>query len=380
MKRRNHLVRREHRVRLRSHLCLGYLGEEIHMQGSTPQTFSIAEFLKWDDDGELKLNPKFQRGSVWVPAAKTYLIDSILRGYPIPKLLLRTTIDRDSRRTIRDVVDGQQRLRTIIDFASGKLILGPKAQELRGLRYSDLDDEKKDAFLSYKLTCEQLINASDEDVLEVFVRINSYAVPVTEAELRNAKFDNAFTALVKEVVASTKVWDLGVLSSRDRVRMVDQSTIAELFAFLSRGVTDGAEADITRYYTYVRSHEEEDLPSATLLLDLLNTATEMLVPFANEPIVQRPHFIIFMAALMHARQVLPVGKLDFSHLPPSIELAPIDRIQSSLAALNSALSSDEDGSGSLEPFRAARATTQRMKSRQVRFEYFVNALTGAYAR
>src|SRR4051794_1228376 len=112
------------------------------MQGSTPQHYTIADFLKWHDDDELVLNPKFQRGSVWPPAARTYLIDSLLRQYPIPKLLLRTTVDRDSRRTIRDVVDGQQRLRTIIDFAAGKFALGSKAAEFQGARYADLDDDQ----------------------------------------------------------------------------------------------------------------------------------------------------------------------------------------------------------------------------------------------
>ncbi len=172
------------------------------MQGSTPQHYTIADFLKWHDDGELVLNPKFQRGSVWPTAARSYLIDSVLRGYPIPKLLLRTIVDRNTRRTIRDVVDGQQRLRTIIDFVGNKFALGAKAGEWRGLRYADLDDDIKDDFLSYKLTCEQLINASDEDVLEVFVRINSYAVPVNEAELRHARFENDFAELVKSLVKS----------------------------------------------------------------------------------------------------------------------------------------------------------------------------------
>jgi hypothetical protein len=189
------------------------------MQGSTPQTYTIADFLKWHDDGELILNPKFQRGSVWLPQARSYFIDSILRGYPIPKLLLRTSVDRDSRRTIRDVVDGQQRLRTIIDFSIGKLVLGSKAKEFKGQRYGDLSNDFKDGFLSYKLTCEQLINADDDDVLEVFVRINSYAVPLTEPELRNARFDNDFSDLVKETVANVpSLWRLGVISERERVR------------------------------------------------------------------------------------------------------------------------------------------------------------------
>lgn len=349
------------------------------MQGSTPQTFSIAEFLKWNDDGELKLNPKFQRGSVWTPQARTYLIDSILRGYPIPKLLLRTTIDRDNRRTIRDVVDGQQRLRTIIDFSAGKLALGPKAKEFRGLRYSDLDDAMKDDFLAYKLTCEQLINASDDDVLEVFVRINSYAVPVTEAELRNARFDNDFTDVVKEIVATAPIWHLGVLSDRERVRMVDQSLIAELLAFLDRGVTDGAESDITRYYLSAKSKLRADIPAAEVLPEILARMSELLLPFTNEPIVQRPHFLMLAAALMYTQGLLPEGKLDLTRVPDTVELTGTEGIQESIGALNSALSSDEDGGGRLDAFREARATTQRMRSRQVRFEHFVRALSGAYS-
>lgn len=350
------------------------------MQGSTPQTFSIAEFLKWNDDGELKLNPKFQRGSVWTPHARTYLIDSILRGYPIPKLLLRTTIDRDSRRTIRDVVDGQQRLRTIIDFADGKIVLGAKAGELRGLKYSDLEDATKDSFLAYKLTCEQLINASDEDVLEVFLRINSYAVPVSEAELRNARFDNDFTDAVRDIVsAAGSVWKLGVLTDRERVRMVDQSTVAELLAFLDRGVTDGAESDITRYYAAVKNRARGELPGVEKLPTLLDYASHVLEPFTGEAIVQRPHFLMFMAAVMFKEGLLPPGKLDFGEVRRSEDDSPVEQIQASIAALNVALSTEDETGGGFADFRNARATTQRMRSRQVRFEYFVKALDGVFS-
>lgn len=348
------------------------------MQGSTPQTFSIADFLKWNDDKELRLNPKFQRGSVWTAPARTYLIDSILRGYPIPKLLLRTTIDRDNRRTLRDVVDGQQRLRTIIDFASGRLVLGSKANEFQGYRYNDLDDDLKDSFLAYKLTCEQLINASDEDVLEVFVRVNSYAVAVSEAELRNARFDNPFTDAVKEIVSKAPIWELGVVSLRDRVRMVDQSTVAEVMAFADRGVTDGAETDITRYYKSVQNKLANDLPSTDYILNTLSRAHEILTPFRNEPIIQRPHFLMFVAALLYADGQLPAGKLSFAKLPEKVELAPIEQIRASIAVLNAALESDGDTQRGPEEFREARSTTQRTKSRQTRLEFFVGALQGSF--
>lgn len=350
------------------------------MQGSTPQHYTIADFLKWHDDQELVLNPKFQRGSVWPAPARSYLIDSILRGYPIPKLLLRTTVDRDSRRTIRDVVDGQQRLRTIIDFEAGKFILGARASEFAGQRYADLDPDIKDRFLAYKLTCEQLINASDDDVLEVFVRINSYAVPVNEPELRNARFETEFSDLTKWLAKTlTPVWHLGVLSNRDRVRMMDQSFVAEVLGFFLYGVTDGGEARITRIYEDTKHLSREELPNSDDVSQVLLRAGSLVIDLQNEPLVQRPHFLMLVAAVMHAQGILKPGRLDLSVLPaPSSLLQDVPAAEESLKVLNLALASDRAG-GPYEDFREARASTQRPKSRQVRLQYMCRALAGDLA-
>jgi Protein of unknown function DUF262 len=358
----------------------GDVDEGARMQGSTPQHYTIADFLKWSDDAELVLNPKFQRGSVWPAPARTYLIDSILRGYPIPKLLLRTTVDRDSRRTIRDVVDGQQRLRTIIDFAGNRFALGPKATEFQGSRYADLDNEIKDNFLAYKLTCEQLINASDEDVLEVFVRINSYAVPVNEAELRNARFENDFSELVKFLSQRLQyVWELGIISNRDRVRMLDQSFVAEILGFYMFGVTDGGEARITRVYQDVRNRTVDELPDPLPVERILREAVGLVLDLRNEPIVQRPHFLMLAAAVMYARDQLIPGRLDVSQAPPVDRLLQnTEAATESLRTLNAALAGEETARD-LTEFVAARTSTQRMKSRQTRFNYICRALAGEFA-
>jgi len=351
------------------------------MRGSTPQHYTIADFLKWNDDKELILNPKFQRGPVWPSPARTYLIDSILRGYPIPKLLLRTKVDRDTRRTIRDVVDGQQRLRAIIEFASGKFALGPKAGDLKGLRYGNLEDEIKDSFLEYKLTCEQLINADDEDVLEVFVRINSYAIPVNEAELRNARFDNEFSALVKSLVRRvTPVWDLGTISNRERVRMSDQSFIAEVLGFWLEGVGDGGEPRITRLYETQKESASDDLPDSEQVAAVLLEAAELMHGYEKEPIVQRPHFLMIVAALMYARGKLPQGRLSFDKVPgPDKLLESRERAIESLGTLNVVLGSPAEEVSEFAPLVDAKATTQRIRSRQIRFEYICQALAGNYA-
>lgn len=349
------------------------------MDGSTPQHYTIADFLKWNDDNELLLNPSFQRGSVWQNSARSYLIDSILRGYPIPKILLRNQVDRNLRRQKRDVVDGQQRLRTIIDFANDKLTLGPKASEYTGKKYSDLENDEQDRFLNYKITCEQLINASDDDVLEVFARINSYAVTVNEAEKRNAQYDSDFAALVKQTALELSfIWRHGVLTERDRVRMLDQSVSAELYGFLQRGVIDGAERDITKLYEENKNVDAENLPTSQTIVELVHRACDPLVPFAGEPIVSRPHFLMLVAAQAYLEGKLPPGKLDFDRLPRvPIAKADITEQVENISVLNRALSEPEFGSTpQLIAFREARSSTQRMKSRQIRIEAFIWALTG----
>ncbi len=278
-------------------------------------------------------------------------------------------------------MDGQQRLRTIIDFANDKLQLGAKANEFRGYRYSDLDEELQDSFLAYKLTCEQLINASDEDVLEVFVRINSYAVPVNEAELRNARFDNDFSGLVKRLIPQLgTVWEVGVLSNRDRVRMLDQSLVAECIGFVQQGVQDGAEKDITRIYERNRDTKIDDIEDTGDKVVIACKTAALLLRDGLEggAIVQRPHFLMLVAAVMYALKLLPEGKLNFETLPDQDDmLKDTDAIRGALAELDNAMSADvADLPSRLVEFVDARTTTQRMKSRQVRFDHFARALTG----
>ncbi|WP_166790294.1 DUF262 domain-containing protein [Cryobacterium sp. Hh11] len=348
------------------------------MLGSEPQTYTIAEILKWQSDGEVDLNPKFQRGSVWSPPAKSYLIDSILNGYPIPKLLFRTTVDRDTRRTLRDVVDGQQRLRTIFQFADNKLTLSRKSPNFDGKSYKTLEPEDKDTFLNYKLTCEQLLGASDEDVLEVFLRINSYTVPVNEAELRNATYNSPLSDLVKSLVESASyVWGVGVMSGRQRVRMLDQSLMSELVSYLIDGVTDGGEARITKFYKKTADCSEGDLPDVSKVESRLRETAALLEGLEATPIAQRPHFSMLFAAVLYAHDDLPAGRLTFEEVPArQLLLRDTEAIRYGLGQLNESLNADDVESAPVGAFAEAKTSTQRMRSRQVRFNLFCKALAG----
>ncbi|MEV0294234.1 DUF262 domain-containing protein [Nocardia sp. NPDC050710] len=350
----------------------------MELDGSNPEHYPIADFLNWHTQKELILNPEFQRGAIWQPAARSYLIDSILRGYPIPKLLMRTRIDRPTRKTIRDVVDGQQRLRTIIDFANNKLILGSKAGNFNRMRFDDLEDDLQDRFLAYKLTSEQLINASDEDVLEVFLRINSYTIPVNPAELRNAKFSSAFSYAVKEsVTRASRLWDLGVIPSRSRVRMADQTLIAEIYGYLANGVSEGGESVVTKLYEQFDGRDSE-FPDPYGVDSLITRVIEIVAPFRGQRIVRAPHFLMIVAVLGFLEGIIPSGRIDVSNLgdvPAEFDL-DIDFAQEGLGQLNDALNGEIHSHGFDIFIDAASSSTQRMRSRQIRFDFIYRALAG----
>src|SRR5438132_3719561 len=87
----------------------------------SPTTKSVSLLKQLYDQGQLQLAPPFQRNAVWPPAAKAYLIDTILHDQPVPLFFLQRTASAQSGRIAYTVIDGQQRLRAIFDFIDGRV-------------------------------------------------------------------------------------------------------------------------------------------------------------------------------------------------------------------------------------------------------------------
>lgn len=77
------------------------------MKSFDSRTYSINDFVEWDTAGQLELNPTFQRRNVWSEKAKSYLMDTVVRGKPIPKFFIRQKLNVTTRTSVREVVDGQ---------------------------------------------------------------------------------------------------------------------------------------------------------------------------------------------------------------------------------------------------------------------------------
>src|SRR3954466_14555887 len=86
-------------------------------------TYRVSDFVSWQRAGALQLSPSFQRRSVWRPIEKSYLVDTVVRGFPMPVIFLRDIASGlDQLEPARQVVDGQQRIRTLLGFISSDLL------------------------------------------------------------------------------------------------------------------------------------------------------------------------------------------------------------------------------------------------------------------
>ncbi len=67
----------------------------------TRSQFKISDFLGWQREGSLRLSPSFQRRAVWKADAKSFLVDTVVRGLPTPVIFIRERVDLDTQRTLR---------------------------------------------------------------------------------------------------------------------------------------------------------------------------------------------------------------------------------------------------------------------------------------
>lgn len=345
-------------------------------------TYNVSKLLEWRREGSLKLRPDFQRRGNWPQRAKIYFVDTILRGYPAPLIYLRPRVDLKTNLPVREVVDGQQRLTAIIQFYDGDFRLDESVAGYQGLKYEELELQAQNSFLSYEIGAEELLNANDEYVLEVFHRLNTNGVRLNAQELRHGKYRGAFrNAVINTSQRWAVLWSLyNVVSIKSRLRMKDDELTAEMLGIILRGVSDGGQPNIESLY----AGYDEDLPSEAV--DRLDSVVQFILGNLSEVLATElrgaPHFLMLFAAVAHAMYGLPNGGMgtadDIPHLPErdALALTNLNIARRNFAKLADILKQRIDQvPGEFFAFRfASGGTTQRIRSRSQRFVVLYRAL------
>ena len=224
----------------------------------------LTDMLK---NNTLTIDDSFQRRYVWVPKNKISLIETILIGYPIPELYLwQNETDPNSGDTKYSIVDGQQRLGAVESFINNEFKLNISGLEFKESSYArkyfkDLTDDQKSDIWKYKFSIRFLKEeVSHEEIVKIFLRLNSTNTSLNPQELRNAEFNGEFIKLA-EKISEISFWkDNDIFNSGDLRRMLDIQFISTLLIFLRMGIEEETtQAALNKAYDlYNEKYEEAD--------------------------------------------------------------------------------------------------------------------------
>ena len=325
---------------------------------------------------EITVNRQYQRSDkVWPHAAKSFLIETILLGYPVPKLSLYQITDVMTRRTVKEIVDGQQRTLTIKDFFDNRLRLSRtlKLQDAAARNYEELPEQLQHSFLNYGVSVDIFTGAKPDEIREVFRRINSYTVPLNPEEQRHATYQGDMKWFIYELSRryDAVMLTLGTFTQGRLVRMQDAKLYAELVHALLNGLQTTKKQQLDALYKTHDEHFEHALRINTRIRRAMDMVLSM--EDLHQGPLMRPHMLYsLLLAIMHVQGPVDVfqnivGIEGPTKLDPSEALPGL----SELAVALDDEAVDERFSG----FIAASATKTNVQSqREERFRSLVGAL------
>lgn len=268
---------------------------------------TIAELLEWIKNDQIDLHPPYQRNFVWTLKDQKQLIDSIMRGYPLPNFIISLRKDGTY-----EMVDGQQRATTISKFVKNDF---PNFEKKY---FRDIDQAK---FLKYLLVfeiIEDIDESQGESLEKYFSLVNKRGVHLNTAEVNKAQYYNSqFMILVNEIMDLQGLSELDIFSSKTVQRMNDRSLVEELVAYLFQGaITDKRKAADELLETppsdgqiaKVRQEFKE-------ILDVLCTLNGEVAPLNETRFKQRNDFYtLFVYVAIHKKMPISVLKEQFRFL------------------------------------------------------------------
>ncbi len=217
------------------------------------ETWKISKLINMKD--KINPEPKYQRSEVWTLSKKQLLIDSILRGYDLPKFYLSETQQPSFD---YEVTDGQQRVRSIWEYAKGEFpITIINSQNIKEKKlFNDLPDESKKLIKDFKLTISLLKSPTEDEKRTLFARLQM-GMQLNQAELRHAIQSNIGNA-IQGITLTHKVFILNE-SKIQNIRYKHQDYIDHVIALMHYNGTQDLKANTLRklYERFRNSHIDE---------------------------------------------------------------------------------------------------------------------------
>jgi hypothetical protein len=345
-----------------------------------PQNYTVAQLVSAFKDKRLTINKDYQRSDgVWPNFARSLLVETVLLGYPMPKLTIRQRTDMKDLQTYEEIVDGQQRTKALIDFFNGEFALAASldSEEFRGKNINTLDESDRQRFVTYPVGADLLVGAGDDEVIEVFRRMNSYTAPLNPEEQRHASFQGVFKWFIYDLrkVVEPTFATLGVFKQKAFIRMQDAKLLTEICHAALNGIVTTDKKKLDHLYTAhdKKFSEADDLKKA--IVDSISYCASF-EPVAQSELAKPYNFYSLVLAALQLRHPHAALAPHLVDLGGKAKAAPKDVIEGRLAELLEALQDPENPPEHLAEFVAAASeTTNTKKNREIRFRGFYSALT-----
>ena len=218
----------------------------------SPNNLTIIDIYNKVKKAELTTRPFYQRRLVWTMKDKEAFIDTILKGYPFPEVYFcQGEIDTSSLTSKEYVVDGQQRLTTIVDYIDGKL--GFKSVKL----FNDLLEEEKRDFLNYKVVVRNLGDISEPEIKEIFNRLNKTDYTLNQTELLYAQYQGEYITTAKRIALEYIDFFELVFGEKSISRMVDLDFILQIMTTIENGIYFSGNKEVESYVELYNEYYEK---------------------------------------------------------------------------------------------------------------------------
>ena len=217
---------------------------------------SVSDIIRSIRDGDLMLDPDYQRNYVWDNKKASLLMESILLNVPIP--VIYVSEDEDSKWS---VVDGLQRLYSLYRFFSNEFrLIGLEVlTELKGLTYLKLNPKASRILNNGILRIIVILQESHPEIkYDIFQRLNQSPIKLTEQELRNCLYRGSFINMLKDLRSNEKFLKCVGFKGPQK-RFLDAELILRYFALadsfnLEKGEVKGY---LSKMKTFLNSYIEK---------------------------------------------------------------------------------------------------------------------------
>lgn len=219
------------------------LSEQKRLVDFKSYDFSVKELISMVSDGIINISPDYQRKFRWEDDRQSLLIESIFLGIPVPSLFMATNNDSSW-----EVIDGLQRLSTLIRFAASqesgarKKINKPdnlrlkgleKLSSMNGMTFEELPYSLKLDFLLKPIKVTTLSDKSDPQVrFDLFQRLNTGGIKLSDQEIRNCVYKGGFNDFIKRLAKDERLHRLTKKSANADNNGTYEELVLRFFAYL----------------------------------------------------------------------------------------------------------------------------------------------------